>query len=78
MVRDRGLMRLAANVGGLCRSYPATLPLLGAFLRKYRELLDTYGSAETARTSALVADLNEVAEDGLDRHRARTRRERSR
>lgn len=75
VVTDRELMRLTANVGRVCRTYPATHHLLVNFLEQYRALLDRYGSSVEKKRSAVIEEMNEAAEEGLERHAARVRRE---
>ena len=68
MVDDGELMRLTANVRRVCRSYPATHPLLVKFLANYRVILNQYASTVEEKRSAVIKDMNEAAEEGLEEH----------
>lgn len=76
MTCDRELMKLAANVRRVCLTYPATHGLFKQFLGDYRTLLDDYGGGVDAEIQqARIELLNIQAEEGLERHAARVRRE---
>lgn len=76
MVEDRELMRLSANVRRVCRTYRRAHPLLMRFLRAYRALLENYSRATEEEYSSLIEEMNEAAEEGLEQHETRVRRER--
>lgn len=58
MVEDRELMRLAANVSRVCRTYPATHGLFVRFLSDYRTLLDDYGGGVDAEIQEARIELS--------------------
>lgn len=76
MVAERELRRLAKNVQRVCRTYPATHGLFVRFLGNYRTLINEYGPEvnETIQ-EARIELLNIEAEEGLERHAVRVRRE---
>ena len=75
MVEDRELMRLAANVSRVCRTYRSTNALLVEFLGEYRKLLEIYDSGTDETLEARIHDMNEAAEDGLQQYARRKARE---
>lgn len=75
MVEDRELMKLAASVGRVCRTYPATHGLFVRFLGDYQKLLNEYGGVDRTIQEARIELLNNQADEGLDRYSARVRRE---
>lgn len=76
MIEDRELLRLAANVGQVCRTYLATYSLFVRFLSDYRTLLNEYGKVlDKTIEQARIELLNNQAEEGLEQYAARVRRE---
>lgn len=76
MVEDRELMRLSANVRRVCRTYRRAHPLFVQFLAAYRALLKNYARAKEQDRRSFIEDMNEAAEEGLEQHETRVRRER--
>ena len=75
MVEDRELMRLAANVSRVCRTYRSTNALLVEFLGEYRKLLESYYSGKDETLEARIQDMNEAAEEVLQQYARRKARE---
>lgn len=76
MAEDSELMRLAANVSRMCRTYQCQNPLFERFLEEYLTLLNEYGwGLDETMQEARIERLNTQADEGLERYAARVRRE---
>lgn len=75
MGEDRELMRLAVNARRVCQTYHSQHPLFERFLGEYLRLLENYGSGMEKTTQARIQYMKEAADEGLEQHARRVRRE---